>query len=200
MRLHGASGLPDGQNDGSGRSDRQIVHPHAFFVCLRDSRDHGGARDRERARSVDDDSCGSLDDLFSQIAGLRAVDRGVHPSSDTSWRFAELAGTNACGVVPSGDRGCGDGRLVAAADDSAGFQAAVLDGAAELQVAVAANRDVSCRAARMVVYPLCRHVDPRRFHHRLGRPLLPSQRNQRRRTVPPRAANITFRARSAGCR
>ena len=58
--------------------ERQVVHSAVVVVCLRDSRHHGDAGDRESPRSIDDDSRGAADELLRAAAGVHAADRRVH--------------------------------------------------------------------------------------------------------------------------
>ncbi len=73
LRLHGQGRVSDGPLDGSPGSERQVVHPLALLVCLRDSRNHGGPGDRGRARPPGHDPDRPADDLLRAPAGLRPL-------------------------------------------------------------------------------------------------------------------------------
>jgi hypothetical protein len=77
-RLHGARGVPDGPVDEQSGAARQKFHSDAQFVCLRHSRHHGHAHDRNAQGPAGDDPGGAVDELFGAAAGLYAADRGVH--------------------------------------------------------------------------------------------------------------------------
>ena len=94
------------------------------------------------------------------------------PAAKLLGRAAEPARADAGRAVPAGNRRGRGGRLAAEADDPPRPDAAVRDGAAQLQVAVAADGVFPHGRARLGVPALRRHADPGRVDPGLGRPLL----------------------------
>ena len=139
LRLHGPGRLPDGPADGPRGLERQIVHSPAVVVRLRRAGHHGHARDRERARPADDDPRGAAADLLGPAADLCPADRGFHPRAKLLGGLLNLQGLTLAGAVSAGDRGRRGRCPGAEADDPSRPDAAVRDGAAQLQVAVAAD-------------------------------------------------------------
>ena len=94
------------------------------------------------------------------------------PAQSYLGRAAESAGLDAGRAVRAGNRG-GRGRGHGLqADDPPRPDAAVPDGTAQLQMAVAADGPLPHGRAGLGVSALCRHADPGRVDPGLGRPLL----------------------------
>ena len=66
-----------------GLSGKSFIPLLSSFACAIPGRD-GHAGDREPPRPADDDSGGAADELLGPVAGLRAVDRGVHSAAEIS--------------------------------------------------------------------------------------------------------------------
>ena len=84
-RLHGARGVPDGQDHGRRRPARPRLHSAAVELRLRDPRNHGDARDRQQARPPHHHPGRAADDLLGAHPGLYADHLGVHPRQDGVW-------------------------------------------------------------------------------------------------------------------
>ena len=76
--LHGAGGLPDGQDHGRRRPARPRLHSAALVLRLRHPGHHGDARDRRPPRSADHHPGGAADDLLGAHPGLYADHLGLH--------------------------------------------------------------------------------------------------------------------------
>ena len=84
-RLHGARGVPDGQDHGRRGPARPRLHSAAVELRLRDPRNHGDARDRQQARPPHHHPGRAADDLLGAHPGLYADHLGVHPRQDGVW-------------------------------------------------------------------------------------------------------------------
>ena len=169
----------DGPRDGPRRPERPVVHSHAVVVRLRRAGHHGRAGDRERARPADDDSRRPAADLLGPFAGLCPADRGLRAADDVSWRHDRFAGADAGRALRPGNRGRGEGGPGAETDDPPRRHAALRDGDAQLQVALAADRGDARVGAGLDLPAHGRIADPGHFHRGLGRRLLSAQSPRR---------------------
>ena len=80
--LHGARGVPDGQDHGRRGPARPRLHSAAVELRLRDPGNHGDAGDRQQARPPHHHPGRAADDLLGAHPGLYADHLGVHPRQD----------------------------------------------------------------------------------------------------------------------